>query len=91
MAPIQEFTRATLGEIPTLSGDHLTDYRATSPAPPIRGAMRNSQTEHGQINIALPYTTSLGSMTIITAPEPGTMAAFGLGLVALLRWRRTKA
>ncbi len=53
--------------------------------------MRNSQTEHGQINIALPYTTSLGSMTIITAPEPGTMAAFGLGLVALLRWRRTKA
>lgn len=45
----------------------------------------------GQVNIALPYTTSLGSMTIITAPEPGTMAAFGLGLVALLRWRRTKA
>ncbi len=44
----------------------------------------------GQGAIDLPYTTSLGSMTIITAPEPGTMAALGLGLVALLRRRRTK-
>ncbi|MBL8059349.1 MAG: PEP-CTERM sorting domain-containing protein [Chthonomonas sp.] len=44
----------------------------------------------GQGAIDLPYTTSLGSMTIITAPEPGTMAALAAGVGLLIRKRKKK-
>lgn len=38
--------------------------------------------------VDLPYTTQLGSMTIVTAPEPGTLAALAAGFGLLLRKRK---
>ena len=39
---------------------------------------------------ALPYTNALGSMTIITAPEPGTLAALAAGAGWLLRRKKRR-